>query len=236
MESIKLKGKNDEYDLKDGICAISIFLYIFILTYLFFLFIYKSNLNRIMMESFNNEYLYKFIIKTIIAILQVFPIFVIIYSRMQSLISIGIHKYDLLKSIYIGILFSIPLILIKIPGVQINNFTVSIYILNIIEQLILTALFEELIFRGFIQSRIRGIIKNKLFSIILVGIMFGVVHIPSIIVSNKGNFINLIIPICISILWRMCMHIYFNYAYTKNNSLVSSTIPHAINNILSIMF
>lgn len=233
---IKTKKNNYSeinYTKADAISAILIYIYILVLTYLFGIFIYKTSINNYMLNFFKNKDLYKIIIQLPILTLEILPILLILKKLNQPLTSIGIYLKTIKKPILLGVLFSIPFFVNSIynpPSIlHTNAYT---FILVIIYQLVFTALSEEIIFRGFIQSRLKGIIYNNILRILVVGVMFGLAHIPLLIISSDVSLLSLIEIILISIIKRTIMHIYFTFIYYKSNNLISPIIAHAINNIL----
>lgn len=227
-----------EFTKNDGVYAVLIFFYIIALSYLFGLFVYKSNMNKELVRFFPNKQMYKFLIQLPVTVLELAPIFFILHLKNQPLKSIGINAKRLLRQIILGILFSVPLILIKIPiGTNtLNHYSVFEYIWIFLYQFALIALVEEILFRGFIQTRMHGIIKNKIFSVIIVGIIFGIAHIPFQLIVYTGSIGDFLIQSSISIVFRASIHIYFNYIYERDNNILAPTITHAINNILVVIF
>lgn len=94
------------------------------------------------------------------------------------------------------------------------------------------ALVEEIIFRGFIQQRLKGLIKNKYVNLLVVAFVFGSIHIPFILAQSNLTFIQ----VFVSVIPKMVMHIYFVGIYKAgNNSVISSTITHGINNFIATL-
>lgn len=225
------------YTKQDGIFSVLIYIYILVLAYLFGLFIYKSTLNNYLCNFFKNKDIYKIIIQIPVNVFQLLPIFLLIKIKNQPLISVGLSLKGILKQFLLGLLFSIPFIIIYI-FLLLNNktyFTMESFIFTLIYQLIFTSLIEEIIFRGFIQSRITGLINNKPLSILTVGIMFGLAHWPFQLISNNKPLSEIIIPMLFSLLIRIVMHIYLNFIYQKSNNLIAPIITHTIKNILSLL-
>lgn len=100
---------------------------------------------------------------------------------------------------------------------------------NFLYMLIEIAFVEEIIFRGYVQQRLRGIIKNKYINLFIVAFIFGIMHIPITLI--QGNLS--IMEVSLSIIPKMIMHIYFVGVYKMgNNSILSSTIVHSLNNFI----
>ncbi|WP_343207910.1 type II CAAX endopeptidase family protein [Anaerolentibacter hominis] len=96
---------------------------------------------------------------------------------------------------------------------------------------LLVAVCEELIFRGYIGTRIQGIIKIKWISVCVTGVLFVFMHFPyriiaygmsvqAIFTDNAGWLIDLFV-----------IHIIWNFIYRKTNSLYGAIIPHWVSNL-----
>ncbi len=90
---------------------------------------------------------------------------------------------------------------------------------------------EELVFRGYIGTRLYGIIKNPVICICVNGILFIMMHFPyrmiaygmslsDLTVNNMGWILNLFVT-----------HIIFTLIYQKTNSLLGAIIPHWASNL-----
>ena len=66
------------------------------------------------------------------------------------------------------------------------------------------AVVEELIFRGYIQTRLQIIFKNKFTPIIISSVLFGILHI------GFGTLINVLGPICIGLVFALFYEKYRN--------------------------
>jgi hypothetical protein len=102
--------------------------------------------------------------------------------------------------------------------------------------LICIAFVDELTFRGFIQTRIRGIIKNKWLSIIIVGLMFAIMHIPFQMLKAKLPLIPFIQMDLGHLISTSILHIYFVYIYTRHNNIIAPTIAHALVGFVPYIF
>lgn len=66
--------------------------------------------------------MYRFIFYIPITILSILPIILIIQFRKQSISSLGIRKTNVVKSIFLGILFSLPFLIPNIKNGIIYNY------------------------------------------------------------------------------------------------------------------
>ena len=93
---------------------------------------------------------------------------------------------------------------------------------NIFYYFIVIALPEEVVFRGYIQTRIYGLIKQDILAIIVTGFLFYAMHLPFQIPVNgmQINIINMAI--------MLVLHFVMNFLYKKYNSLTAPTIFHGL--------
>ncbi|UZW12573.1 CPBP family intramembrane metalloprotease [Clostridium pasteurianum] len=115
--------------------------------------------------------------------------------------------------------------LVKIPSILI--FLQQILIGIILGGL--SATFEEIGWRGFLQSRL--ILKNTFFSYLFIGICWSVFHFPQIFAAliYAGNLIEgLIIHTCILVSFNILLC----YMREKSSSLICTSITHGLFNVL----
>lgn len=151
----------------------------------------------------------------------------------QTLNTVGITKGKCKNSIMMGIILAIFVFynnclshlisgsdLIPIPKILI----LAVYYL-------LVAVCEEIVFRGYLGTRIYGLIKQRWLAVIAVGILFIIMHFPyrmiaygmtlsDLTLKNFGWIINLFIT-----------HLVLNFIYEKTNSLYGAILPHWMSNL-----
>ena len=104
-----------------------------------------------------------------------------VLARKQKMSSIGFGKENIGKSLIFGVVTASIILLAKfIPGIiEGNQFSPVVYLSSkFVYFLIAIALVEEILFRGFIQTRIYGVLKNSLIAILTTSFMFMLLHIP----------------------------------------------------------
>lgn len=163
----------------------------------------------------------------------------IVLFRKQKLSSLGITKYKLKSSLVLGSFLGI--IFLVFNGIIISLFSNSRFstfniLYNVFYFFVIIGFVEELIFRGFIQTRIYGIIKNDFWAITLTGIMFSLSHIPfQMSMANMGAyqyFTENKIQFVVFFAW----HIILNFLYKKYNSVYTGTVFHGFINLSSSLF
>jgi len=96
---------------------------------------------------------------------------------------------------------------------------------------LLVSLCEEIVFRGYIQTRIYGIIKNKWLAIIFVALLFTIMHFPYRMIAYNMSLKMLIVDRLSWWVQLFIMHIIWNYIYAKTNSLYGTIFSHLISNL-----
>ena len=233
------KDSVQEMDILDSFLAVAYYFFYMLLIFLFGLFMYEASIYKHWSKFFNNKEMYKFMFYIPITIISILPIILSVHFRKQKVSTLGIVKNNLFKSILFGIIFSLPFIAPKIiTGVVNNHMVASIenLIWKFLYFLICIAFVEEIAFRGFIQSRIRGIIKNKWLSIVLVGVMFGSMHIPFQMLQSNLSFIQFLKKDLVHLIVTVILHIYFVFIYKKTNNIIAPTITHTLINLSSHIF
>ncbi len=228
----------EEFDLFDGLLSIAYFLFYMIILFLFGLLIFKTDIFT-RFNYFENRNLNRFIFYIPISLITILPAIVIAFLRRQGLASIGIKKNNMLKSILLGILFAIPLILPTIfigisKGYDFANIEDIIW--EFLYYLLCIGFVEELVFRGFIQTRIRGLIKNKKLSVVIVGLMFGFLHIPFQMLKANMSILQFIQQDIVHLITTVILHIYFVYIYERDDNIIAPTITHTLINFISHIF
>lgn len=153
--------------------------------------------------------------------------------RRQGMETLGLLRGHWEKSLMIGgvlaaILFFNNCLSHIINGGKFINFTdillYGVYYLSV-------AVCEEIVFRGYIGTRLYGLVKNKYFAVIMAGILFIIMHFPyrmtaygltisDLTVHNTGWLIDLFVT-----------HVILSFIYMKTNSLHGSILTHWMSNL-----
>ena len=161
-------------------------------------------------------------------ILWFIPIFIIVKKPKllkQIFIFRNLSFKTLLLSIFIGVM--LPLFLQILPilngGGKVLFPAANLILINLWVSLF-TAGTEEIFFRGLLLQNIQNRLSNMNANI-LVSILFLLIHIPIILISNKGSdeiFFSLYILFVSSLVYGL--------AFIKTKNLIPSIIIHAVNN------
>lgn len=93
------------------------------------------------------------------------------------------------------------------------------------------SLAEELTFRGYIGTRIYGVIKNKYLAVTVTGLLFIVMHFPYRMIAYGMTLQDLTVGSLGWIINLFVTHVILNFIYMKTSSLYGAIIPHWISNL-----
>ena len=208
-----------KYDKKDGMLAILLFV-ITIIMYASVGILYKNN-------SFIKDNIK--IIGCLFNLLLIIVTIIFVKLRKQRLETIGLKGRWKLSIILGGVLslfyFYCNCLDHLINGEKLISIT---SILFLMVYFLLVAICEEFVFRGFIGTRLNGLIKNKYIVIIVTGILFVVMHFPYRMTAANMSLTDFDIGWLINL---FIFHLIMNFIYMKTNSIYGSIIPHWISDL-----
>ena len=208
-----------KYDKKDGMLAILLFA-IIIIMYASIGILYKNN-------SFIKDNIK--IIGCLFNLLLIIVTILFVKLRKQRLETIGLKGKWKLSIILGGVLslfyFYCNCLDHLINGEKLISIT---SILFLMVNFLLVAICEEFVFRGFIGTRLNGLIKNKYIVIIVTGILFVVMHFPYRMIAANMSLSDFDIGWLINL---FIFHLIMSFIYMKTNSIYGSIIPHWISDL-----
>lgn len=150
----------------------------------------------------------------------------------QSLETIGLYKGKWKNSIIMGIVFASFLFYNNCLSYLINgsHFITLQEILILLVYYFLVAVCEEIVFRGYIGTRIYGLIKKRWLAVFVVGILFIAMHFPYRMIAYGMTLSDLTIKKFSWIIDLFITHLVLNFIYLKTNSLYGAIIPHWMSN------
>lgn len=92
--------------------------------------------------------------------------------------------------------------------------------------LFVVSFFEEVMFRGFINSRLEGLVKNRTTTLILTAIFFSLMHMPFKSISFEGNIIQYFVVNGGYHLILCFVHIIFQHLYDQYRNILAPGIVH----------
>ena len=151
----------------------------------------------------------------------------------QSLETIGLYKGKWKHSIIIGIILASFLFYNNCLSSLINGSNlISIQeILILLVYYLLVSVCEEFVFRGYIGTRIYGLIKKRWIAVFVVGILFIIMHFPYRMIAYGMTLYDLTIKNFSWIIDLLITHLVLNFIYLKTNSLYGAIIPHWMSNL-----
>ncbi|WP_408635385.1 CPBP family intramembrane glutamic endopeptidase [Paenibacillus selenitireducens] len=222
----------------DGLISLAFYVYYIVFLYLYGLLIFQTSIMKEMSKFFSNPYVFVFSVHLFVSIISVLPIFFVLHIRKQTLVSIGFRFKKVLFSICLGIIGAIILTWSEFLAYFTDFESYPLHgndlVFRLFDTFICIALVEEIAFRGYIQTRILGLIRNKYVAIFVVGIMFSLMHIPFQMLQADMSLIDHIMVYYPNLIFHVIMHIVFVYLYTRNYELIAPTITHALRNLLLI--
>lgn len=208
-----------KYDKKDGMLAILLFA-IIIIMYALLGILYKNN-------SFIKENIK--IVGCIFNFLLIIITIIFVKSRKQRLNTIGLNgRWKL--SLIIGLILSLFYFYCNclshlIEGRELISIS---EILFLAIYFLLVSVCEELVFRGYIGTRLNGLIKNKYIALFITGIFFVVMHFPYRMIAANMSLSDFDIGWLINL---FIFHLIMSFIYMKSNSIYGSIIPHWISDL-----
>lgn len=173
-----------------------------------------------------------FITTGIVSALLVGIVFLICHLRKQGISSIGFGKAMAKRSLRCGMILLVSVIAIfggiaTLTGSSIRN-DAALVSMRFLYFLFFIAFVEELIFRGYIGTRLYGCFKNKVLAVIVTGILFSLMHIPCQMMMTNRTLLEYISTAWPNLISVFVLHFTFQFLYAKNNSMIAPTVFHFV--------
>lgn len=211
-----------EYGKIDVISAIGLYATLTSLYYILGkIFVYKG-------QNLTEKFV--FIATGIMSLVCIILVSVVCLIRKQNINSIGFHKTNAKRSFIMGLVLSLIAfvllwILKKFTG-TVRNQDVTLLISRVIYYLLFVSLMEEVIFRGYIGTRLYGFFHNKKLSIFLVGVLFSLSHVPFQMLLAQVSFFSYIGSNCGDLFVILLFHVAFQWMYSRYNSIIAPMMVH----------
>jgi hypothetical protein len=164
----KYRAETAKYTKKDGVIALCLYAYLFIAHYVFGPIV----LSWISDTSRNLAF----------GLVMVVPCIAIVLISRQGLSSIGIHAKHLRAALCLGLLFSAIALMLRrgiLPGlIQGGQFHSIGTIINVVFLTVIIAVWEDIVFHGYIQTRLYGLIKKDIPAMLTGAVLFAFIHLP----------------------------------------------------------
>ena len=171
--------------------------------------------------------------------LHLVPLFVILKKKGQGFRSLGLHVIGWKKALFAGLFFVILFLMLfqgLLPGLLAGwQMRSPIMIVSVIIYLLIMAVREDILYVGYIQTRIYGLIKKDFLAIGTVGSLFAVVHFPGFItfniLSGEGFGVNFWLMFVGMTLSWIIGHVLFNTLFRQFRSIIVVTLFHFSSNL-----
>lgn len=151
--------------------------------------------------------------------------------RKQKLSSIGLTLKDGKKSLQLGLFYSgvFLIVFVVIHWIKGDITIESDWLTTLYKALyflIVVAFFEEVMFRGFINSRLCGLFKNPTLTLIITAIFFSLMHMPFKSMFFEGSerlyfFTNFAYHLILCF-----VHLIFQHFYNQYHNILAPGIMH----------
>jgi CAAX amino terminal protease family. len=150
---------------------------------------------------------------TILMLLLLF-LFLRLEKKKNVLSSIGLSRTNVIKSSIIGLCISVPFIILKIVLVYFKrDSSDTLNIQEFMYYLFCVGLVEEVIYRGYLQSRIEVLFRKKWVSVLCCGILFYIAHISHDVINGQIT----IGSVLLRLMLLLVMHIVFLFIYKRGS-------------------
>lgn len=224
------------YDLLDGLFAL-IFTGLLFVGYVFLMnMYYRHYLDAIFISD-------EFVLLSQIIFCAVFIGIMALYLllRKQKPKTIGLTGKNLFKSIRFGLVYALVYIVVFFIIHTLRDdlafrYDFKTVILNFFYFLFLVAFFEEVLFRGFINSRLLGLTKNKYLNLILVSVLFSLMHWPFRAFGFSGTVRDYFLDNYSYHSILAILHFIFQYLYERYRNIAAPLILHFIYDYIQWLF
>ena len=218
------KNMNTAYDNKDAILAVGFYFFVIIMYMC-------AGITQVTWGIFLNVY---------VNLLSIVICIAIVLARKQKLETVGFSLRHVLRSLIVGIIWGVVVSMVNIiPAIVSGGKWMGLkgLLWNIFFYLIVIGLQEELVFRGFILTRLHGVIKSEAVIVIVSGLMFALMHVPyQLFIRTGGSIAEFFQNNSLWLLTTFVWHFLFYGLYRKYNSLTAPTLCHFLMNFSTTIF
>jgi len=170
------------------------------------------------------------VIKTAFTVL---PVVIIVSIMKQGFVSIGVHKENLWYAVRLGIMLSlIPMFWGILPIVLYGGEFVGLGLFTLLlVRTFLMAFAEDVLFVGFMQTRLSGFFKSDKVALCIGAALFSFMHVPPWLRLGQLSFDNLSFFGLAVVVWFI-MHFLLVTVYRRYSSLIPVTIIHVFVNLM----
>jgi uncharacterized protein len=163
----------------------------------------------------------------------------ILVLRKQKPSSIGLTTHRFKASSLLGLMVGGVWLVIALVTARVNRQTFAgtdYLVFGLVYYLFEIGLTEELLFRGFIQTRLAGYFRHWLFATIVAGMMFASIHIPFQMSVLQLGLIDFIRFRGSHLMLTFLYHFVFAILYRAYDNIAAPTILHLLMNLSFSLF
>ncbi|MDF2941759.1 MAG: hypothetical protein K0S01_617 [Herbinix sp.] len=168
----------------------------------------------------------------VVSILIFIIVLLLCLFRKQRLSSVGFSRTKAKKSLRLGLVLVIGIVILFLIITFFLGFTlhsdINMIIMQFFYYLFEIAFVEELVFRGYIGTRLYGAIKNKVIAISITGLLFTLMHVPFQMLLAHMSIIDYIATNWVNLILIFLLHFIFQAIYAKYNSIIAPTLFHFV--------
>lgn len=166
------------------------------------------------------QYFYGISLVMWVNILFLLVCIVLVKGKKQGISSLGLTKEHIWSSCRTGLVCSAVIILINgiIPGVLLGKAfqSAEVLVIRLAYYMMIIALPEEIIFRGYIMTRCKAAMDSKKWAIILSGLLFALIHVPYQLVVSGTDIVTFLLngngfTIFMTFLWHLVFCLLFEW-------------------------
>lgn len=213
----------NEYQLTDSLLAIGLF---FIMCLLYALLALLQNYFPALKEN-------NILVGSVFNLILIGITVIFIKMRKGKLSSVGLYGGNPGRSCFIGLVLAAVLFYTNCLSHIIGGakFIEAKEIVVLVMYYLTVAFCEEIVFRGYIGTRLRGLIANPYVAILVSGILFVVMHFPYRMIAYGMSIGDLTVGSMGWVVDLYITHIVLALIYLKTNSLYGAIIPHWMSNL-----
>ena len=177
------------------------------------------------------------LVSILFGVLVVGVCFLIVFVRKEGLASLGIRRKNLWPALRLGLLFApIPLIIYSFTLHLVFGweFRPIVPILISVLNISMFAVGEDILFVGYIQTRMYGLIKKDIWAVCFVALLFTFMHFPIHIVQHGTGVLAAlggVSGVLIMFVSIFLAHLMYNAVFRRYASLLPTVMLHTVINI-----
>jgi membrane protease YdiL (CAAX protease family) len=218
------------YTKKDGLRALLFMGYIGLVVTAFFALAPVFNL----WDEYGATFAGQLVFMGMVLILFLLPLLVFVKKRGQNLRSLGLHLLNWKKALLAGLFIAAVILMVHsgvLPGLLAGwELHTGLTLVWIIVSALIMAFWEDIVFIGYSQTRIYGLIKSDVLAVLLVAFIFAAIHYPNLILSTilsgEGFGSAFWGAFAFGTVFRMVLHIMMNMIFRRFRSIIPVTLFH----------